>query len=350
MRIRKSRALSAALVVASLAANGFTQELHRFLKTSGTFSDAELSALDSGSVVVKILPSQVKNEMAILGTARIQATTEFFLRMYRDIERFETGWGVTKKLSDPPRIEDFAALELPPDDLKALQTCKVGDCELKVGEPGLLRLRREIDWSDPAAPARVNQFFRERALDYAKGYLEGGNATLAVYVDDSKPTAIADEFQGLLESSPYILSYRPELHRYLQDFPKASLPGAEGFLYWSLVDFGAKPVLRLNHVTIYPVGEGENGNVVIASKQLYFSHYFHTGLELYVLAQDAERPADGFYLVALNRYRTDLPSGLFGKMVVKTAQDSARGSVERYLTATKAAIDGYFRDERTRPK
>ena len=145
MRIRKSHGLFTALVVACLAASGFSQEPHRFLKTYGTFSDAELGQLDSGTVVVKILPSRVKNEMAILGTARIRATTEFFLRMYRDIERFETGWGITKKLSDPPRIEDFAALELPPKDLKALQSCKVGDCELKVGEPGLLRLRSEID-------------------------------------------------------------------------------------------------------------------------------------------------------------------------------------------------------------
>jgi hypothetical protein len=134
------------------------------------------------------------------------------------------------------------------------------------------------------------------------------------------------------------------------DYPKATLPGATDFLYWALVDFGAKPVLRLNHVAIYQPNAGPNENVVIASKQLYFSHYFNTGLELYSLVKDAERPEDGFYLVSLNRYRTDLPNGLFGKMAMKTAEDSAKGSVERYLTSTQAAIGKYFADEQARSR
>ena len=158
---------------------------------------------------MKVLPTSVKNELAILGTARIRATTEFFLRMYRDIERFETGWGVTKKLSVPPKLEDFEALEIPEEDRNALRDCKIGDCELKLGEPALEYLRSQVDWNDPGA-------------------------------------------------------------------------------------------------------------------------------------------SNGFYLVALNRYRTDLPGGVFGKMARKVAEDSARGSTERYLKATQGAIEKYFRDERGR--
>jgi hypothetical protein len=66
------------------------------------------------------------------------------------------------------------------------------------------------------------------------------------------------------------------------------------------------------------------------------------------LAKDREHPDDGFYFVALNRYRTDLPSGLFGKMARKVAEDGARESTQRYLEATKGAIEKYFRDERGR--
>jgi hypothetical protein len=271
--------------------------------------------------------------------------------MYRDIERFETGWGVTKKLSEPPRIEDFAALQIPEEDRKALRDCKVGDCELKLGEPALEHLRSEVDWNDPAASEKILEFLRARALEYSLGYREGGNSKLGVYRDGKKPAAVADEFQGLLENSPYVMSYRPELHRYLMEYPGASLPGASDFLYWSMVDFGSKPTFRLNHVVIYPLAPlagAPNGSVVIASKQLYFSHYFHTGLELTTLVTDRERPDDGFYLVSLNRYRTDLPGGVFGKMVRKTAEDGARGGTERYLTATQGAIAKYFRDERAR--
>lgn len=338
-----------AAVLIALATGAAAQEPHRFLSAHGTFTPEELGLVDGGGVVVKSLPTDVENEVAILGVARVRATTEFFLRMYRDIERFETGWGVTKKLSAPPRIEDFTALRIPEEDFQALRDCKVGDCELKLGEPALEHLRSEVDWNDPAASEKVHEFIRARALEYSLGYIEGGNDTLGVYRDGKKPTAVADEFRGLLESSPYVMSYRPELHRYLMDYPGASLPGASDFLYWSLVDFGGKPTFRLNHVVIYSLaGEGPNESVVIASKQLYFSHYFHTGLELTTLVKDRERPDDGFYLVSLNRYRTDLPGGLFGKMVRKTAEDGARGGTERYLTATKGAIEKYFRDEKSR--
>jgi hypothetical protein len=336
------------LLVLGLCAGGAAQEPHRFLSTHGTLTPAELENLDSGGVVVKVLQASVKNELAILGTARIRATTDFFLRMYRDIERFETGWGVTKKLSDPPKLEDFRALEIPEEDWKDLRTCKVSDCELKLQEPAILHLQSEVDWNDPSAGRKVAEFLRARALEYAQGYLEGGNEKLGVYRNGDKPLAVAEEFRGLLENSPYVMSYRPELHRYLMDYPRASLPGASDFLYWSMVDFGGKPTFRLNHVTIYPQGQGENESVIIASKQLYFSHYFHTGLELITLVKDREHPDDGFYLVALNRYRTDLPGGVFGKMARKAAEDSARGSTERYLKATQAAIDKYFRDERGR--
>jgi len=340
--------LSVLVIFLGFVSHTWAQEPHRFLSNQGGLSETELASVDGGAVVVKVLPTSVDNELAILGTARIRATTEFFLRMYRDIERFETGWGVTKKLSDPPRLEEFGALQIPEEDWKSLRDCKVSDCELKLQEAGLVHLQSEVDWSDPGASRKVTDFFRQRALEYAVGYLEGGNEKLGVYRDGKKPTAIADEFRGLLEDSPYILSYRPELHRYLMDYPEATLPGASDFLYWSMVDFGGKPTFRLNHVTIYPLAEGVNESVVIASKQLYFSHYFHTGLELMTLLKDRAHPDDGFYFVALNRYRTDLPGGVFGKMARKAAEDSARDSTERYLSAAQGAIQKYFQDERGR--
>ncbi|HJS73168.1 MAG TPA: hypothetical protein VJ921_02690 [Vicinamibacteria bacterium] len=343
--------IRAFVVLLGLAPVLQAQEPQRFLSTHGTLTPAEIALVEGGSVVVKALPTPVKNELAILGAVRVRATTEFFLRMYRDIERFETGWGVTKKVSSPPKLEDFAALSIPEEDWKSLRDCQPGDCEVKLQETALTHLRSQVDWNAPDAREKVLEFFRQRALEYAAGYLEGGNEKLGVYRDGNKPMAITEEFRGLLQNSPYVMSYRPELHRYLMEYPRASLPpssGASDFLYWSMVDFGGKPTFRLNHVTLYPLAQGPNETVVIASKQLFFSHYFHTGLELMTLLKDADHPEDGFYFVALNRYRTDLPGGLFGKMAVNVAADSARESTERYLAATQQAIEKYFRDERAR--
>ena len=43
----------------------------------------------------------------------------------------------TKKVSEPARIEDFAELMLPDDDVQDLRSCQVGDCELKLSAEAL---------------------------------------------------------------------------------------------------------------------------------------------------------------------------------------------------------------------
>ena len=45
----------------------------------------------------------------------------------------------------------------------------------------------------------------------------------------------------------------PELMAYLNDYPRGRPAGAEDFLYWSVVDFGLKPTIRVNHVIVYPL-------------------------------------------------------------------------------------------------
>jgi hypothetical protein len=321
--------------------------IHAFLAEQADVSGAELQALDGGQILVKTLDTKIGSEAALIGVVRLRATTSFFLRMFEDIERFETGWGVTKKISDSPRIEDFATLEIPDGDFEDLRSCKPGACDVKLGEPALEHLQKEVDWGAPDARAKVVEFVRQRALEYATAYRKGGNKTLAVYRDSNKPTLVSEELEGLLASSPYIMEYRPELQRYLLDYPEAQLPGARDFLYWSIVDVGPKPTMRMSHVTIYSLADGPNESAIIASKQLYFSHYFHTGLELTTLIQDPEHPDDGFYLMNLDRYRTDVPGGMFGKMAKNVAVKSARDSLERYLTVSKKAIETYFQNEKS---
>ncbi len=49
----------------------------------------------------------------------------------------------------------------------------------------------------------------------------------------------------------------------------------------------------MNHVVIYPFGEGDDAAVAIGSKMLYASHYFHTALELKFLVKDSANPEEG---------------------------------------------------------
>ena len=103
----------------------------------------------------------------------------------------------------------------------------------------------------------------------------------------------------------------------------------EEFFYWSNVNFGLRDTVRLNQVVVYRNPEAP-GDVAIASKMLYATHYFYTALDLRYLAHDTGRPdARGFYLMTLLQSRSDGMTGLFGGVIRRRAvKGSTEGLVE----------------------
>ena len=292
--------------------------------------------------MVKALETEDNEEVAIIGVVWADAPIDYFVGWHKDIENFESGESTMaiKKISSPPRIEDFQTLSLPESDLDAIPKCRVGKCDVKVDEEALERLQSEVVWSAPDAYDQAIRLIREMAFQEVQTYLEGGDGTLGAYRDKKRPTFIDKEFDKLLASSPYLIEYIPEFHHYLDDFPEAELRGSEEFLYWSLVEFGLKPLLRLNHVVFYSPEEGENTSKVIASKMLYASHYFHTGLELKFTIRDSARPdAEGFYLISLNRSRSDGLTGFFGSIVRTAAQSAALKGLASALDSLKTQLE-----------
>jgi len=210
--------IGAHLVVYPAAAQ---REPHAGLKKYAGLTDAELRDMEQGKVIAKVLETHNENEVAVGGVVWIEAPVEEFVRRQKDIESFETGDAVLaiQRIHRPPRVEDFAKLTFPEEDLKALAKCKVGKCPVKVDAPGLARLQAAVDWSAPDAYRQANRVIRQIMLEGVENYLEGGDETLGAYRDKSRPLYINEEFDGLLASSPYIPSYDPELHDYLDDFP-----------------------------------------------------------------------------------------------------------------------------------
>jgi hypothetical protein len=160
----------------------------------------------------------------------------------------------------------------------------------------------------------------------------------------SYPRRLARQKEG---NAPYVLAYRPELYRYLTEYPKAELGGATDFFCWAQYDYG-KPVIRLNHVTVYPTEEGDNGSAIVAVKHLWYTHYFTTGLDWYALVRDEKADGEAFYLVSPTRMRTGGVGGMFGKMLMKTAAGNVRKNVQSYLTSMKGAIERYYQDDLAR--
>ena len=301
-------------------------QLDAYITKYAKLTAQQRNQLLAGQPVTQMLEADPSREVAVFGAIWVTAPAARYVAMAQDVERFERGgsFRITKRISSPPRLEDFAQLELPADDVAALRTCRVGDCDLKLSEGTLNRAQREIDWSKPTAKADVEALARRQALQYVNGYLEGGNAQLAVYRDDQRPTFVAQEFSSMIERLPSLSEFLPDLKRYLLDFPKATLPKASSFLYWQEAKFGLKPTIRINHVVITE----QPTHVAVASKMIYASHYFWTALELRVLVPDPAR-GPGFWFASVNRSRSDGLTGFVGRLI----RGKVRGEAEKGMTA-----------------
>jgi len=298
---------------------------------------AEQAQLQQGRPVTRILDdADPAREVSMFGLVWINAPMSRYLDAVRNIEQFERGenFMVTKKISTPPRLEDFAAMRLPPDDVTDLRTCKVGSCEIKLSEAALQRMRKEVDWSRPTATADAEQLARRVALDYVNGYLEGGNARLAIYRDSSRPTFVSQEFASMIDRMPSLTEFLPDLKKYLLEYPRATLPRSESFLYWQEASFGLKPTIRINHLTIAQ----EPTHVAVMNKMLYATHYFWTALELRVLVPDPAR-GQGFWFASVNRSRSDGLSGFVGALIRGKVRGEAEKGMQSALRNTKASME-----------
>lgn len=310
--------------------------LDSYLSTTVRLSAAELKLLMSGGPITKLLDTDASKEVAVFGAVWIDAPPHRYVDSVSDIEEFEKGGGftLTKRISSPPRLEDFAELHLPEGDVKDLRSCRVGDCQLQLGDKGLHAFRTEVNWNGPDPQAAADAVMRRLAFEYVTDYLEGGNERLAVYRDSSRSVSIAEEFRSMVDEMPSLTPYMANLRRYLLEYPNAHLPDATSFLYWQEAEFGLKPTIRINHLTIHE----EADHTVVASKMLYASHYFWTALELRLLLSDRSR-GQGFWLVSVNRSRAAGLSGFTGLFVRRRVRSEAQNGMLTALQATKSRLE-----------
>lgn len=326
----------APLLSGQSAAPPLPARLGEYLAKHVRLTAAQHTQLLHGQPVTRLLDADPATEVSVFGAVWVKAPMSRYLEAVKDIERFEKGENflVTKRISATPRLEDFAALRLPPDDMADLRKCTVGSCAIKLSEGSLLRLRKEVDWAKPDVSGQVESLARRLALDYVNGYLQGGNARLAAYRDSSRPTFVAREFTSMVERMPSLTEFLPDLKHYLLEYPKAALPDSESILYWQEAKFGLKPTIRINHLTL---AERPAGAFVV-SKMLYASHYFWTAIELRVLVPDPAR-GEGFWFANVNRSRSDGLNGFVGRLIRGKVRGEAEKGMLAALKLTKTKLE-----------
>ncbi len=331
--------LATTLAVAALLTQDMSWDVAAFLRNHIDFSESQLRQLTRGEIVAKMLTSESNREIALFAAARIAVPRTQAFTQLRNVETLIGSEYLTQfgEFSRPPVASDLKDLEIAPGDLDALRECRLADCDVNVSATVINELRA-LDWSSPGIRAPVTDFVRRHLLDYVRNYLTNGVGALIVYQHKPEPLALADGFQFLLEESPYVFEYVPELHRHLQEFPDWQSPNARDMLFWAVEEFGLRPLSTVTHVTIYDPPAGSVQASAIALKRIYASHYFHAGFTVvglvdYLTSGDGE----GTVLLYLDRSLFDTKVGGIKRRV---AESQLRDNLRSRLQAMRRALEG----------
>ena len=97
----------------------------------------------------------------------------------------------------------------------------------------------------------------------------------------------------------------PNLIAHLRDYPATKLAGdAEEFLFWSVLDFGQRPTLTLNHVASLRPDNPDFDHVMVI-KNLYANHYFGGRVTVGSFLADGALDVPGAYLVLVDQLLYD---------------------------------------------
>ncbi len=290
-----------------------------------------------------MLHSEVRREVPVFGIMRLNIPMRSYLsHLLTDNLLIETTNVLAAgKFSNPPTIDDVRNLTFGPRDVEALQKCRIGDCNIKLTEKAIRKIKANIQWAAPGAKKKALSLVKTMMVGYIRDYLKRGNAAMVVYHDKKYALRMSREFHSLLLESPYLYSYQPHFHEYLEYFPKKELKGTKDFIYWIKEDIGAdRQVFSIEHITVFEPDTLKIARTLIASKQIYASHYFEASFGITALAPDPDGNPEVFYLIYLNRSRIDTlrhkhPFGIVRKKIRKGVVKLVRKKFEQIRRKTE---------------
>jgi hypothetical protein len=298
---------------------------------------ADQALLDAGGAVVKVLPSRGR-DLGVIGATR---TTVDGTRLVTVIERLGHLQNTSyvpraRRFSDPPVIEDLAGLELDEGDLDDIHGCWPGSCGLKLSGPEILHLRGTITAAGDGWKPATQVAFRRLVLARLAAYRASGHGGMAPYRDKYEPLALDAEFAALFSRASFLATDAPGLPGHLLRDPGSRSERIREFFYWSVEDLGGKPIISVTHVNIVDVRDPGRPEVLIASKQVFATHYLTGALGIMALA---EREGNGRLLIYANYSRVDVLQGIFGGIMRHKIEGRIRKEAPGALRALRLRLE-----------
>jgi hypothetical protein len=319
-----------------------TPELQDFFQKNSGLSKKQIAAIRSGQTIAKALPSRTANEVMLLGVAYVHGAPKSYLEFARDFDRLRKlpNYLALGVLSDPPQLSDFNGFSFESDDIKALKSCKPGNCPIQLPASSIEKFHQAINWSASDANQQANQLLQRITLEGLLAYQREGNPALGVYNDTPNPTEVPKEFAYMLSYYYAFPALLPDFYPYLLAYPGAKPANAENAFYWAKVKFGLKPTLRVVHVLTMHGNTADGPVYLVAEKQLYASHYFDSALDLTFCVSDSndlEQP--GFYLIRIMGSEQEGLTGFKGSIVRSVAVHRAVSSLQKSLTVIRNSLE-----------
>ncbi len=323
------------------------EKMRKVLTEGAGFSQDELKSLVKGEIIVRQLSPDDPTEVAFSGAIKLEAPGDVVFDAFRRAietqeKKIATERGVFK---DPPSPKDLSTLKISRSEISALSSCKVGECEWSLSEEMIKRLSDDINWGSSEGRRKADEMIKTMLAGYTAEYLKKGDSALMIYRDDPEPLSLQDEQRSLLDNLLWIGDFAPEFREYLRRFPAQRPEGVEGFVNWSNVQIGFKPVIVSTHTIFYKKEEGGIPQAFIISKQIYASHYFHSSLALTAITS-FPKAGGGFdsYVFFVNHSRAGALTGTLGQIarvaVDGEAENKLRGALEDTKRFTAYALGG----------
>jgi hypothetical protein len=182
---------------------------------------------------------------------------------------------------DEPVLEEY--------DLDTIRGCRPGDCGVRLPASSIARSEREVDWRAPDWRQQAGTLWRRVLADYTAGYLANGQSALAEYRNKEVPLSVAQEFDRLFEQSRVFEAWARGFFRDLRGFRRCRSPVSTTCSTGARATSGVRPVLAVTHLSLYrvpSVSPTERTSALIATKQIYATHYFGAALRLTLALDD----------------------------------------------------------------
>lgn len=308
-----------------------------FFQPTVRVSASQVQILERGDPVTQILPASGRED-AVFTAMPVAIDNNRLIAWIRRIEELKKGKYVLAigRFSNPPRIEDLAALELDHNDIEDIQKCRRGSCQLKLSAAEMAQLRRAgRPTNDDTAGGTIQDAFRHVILERVQLYIKSGQ--IPAYEDGHVPVQPEARFAALLQHTAFLTTHVPDLAEYLRNYPRKSMDGVESFFYWSKEQVVGKAIISVTQVNIVRYQEAGVPEVLVVNRDIYSSHYVDASLSVTALVQGP--PDQSNFLVYMNRTEVDILHGMFEGFIRKAMHHRVKDDSVDQLQAYKERLE-----------